>query len=121
MNQTHNDNKTFFSDDATESYIDMERYNDICWINKLFVDPDNQKLFMMLSKTSFLEMKKKGCTKYQQLVSEDDWNLFLKENNEWKILKQNNVDRSMLIECDITLAHELFMDSLLRNNNSTNQ
>lgn len=107
-----------FTDKATCSYIDMAWNDNVCWINYHYIDDRHLKLFMILMKTSFKEMKKKGCTKYQQLSLKTDWDLFLKENPEWKIIKENKYDESVLIECNIDIASELVIDSFLRNNNN---
>lgn len=117
MSDINSDNKLLCSDEATDNYIELEWSKNVCWINNMYVDPDNVKLFFLLIKTSLAKMEKKGCEKYQQLVSVDDWNLFLKENKEWRILSENTENNSLLIECDIKYSHELLIDSLLRNNN----
>lgn len=109
-------NIIFCSDEATDNYIELEFNNEICWINNLYVDPENVKLFLLLIKSSILKAEKKGCTKYHQLVSSDDWNSFLKYNEEWRIIRSNQSDGSILIESDIKIASELLIDSFLRNN-----
>jgi hypothetical protein len=117
MSANTGNNTIRFTDDATDSFIEMEWYDYKTWVNGHYVDPDNCKLFMLLLKTALLKMKKKGCSKYQQLVLEDDWDAFIKENPEWKIILKYSEMGSLLIECDIDDAPELIIDGFLRNNN----
>ena len=109
-----NANTFRFTDEATDSFIEMERSCEFAWINNYYVDPDNCKLFMLLLKTAFSNMKQKECKKYQQLAMKQDWNNFMKENPEWTIVRSDY--ETILVECDIDLAPELIVDGFLRNN-----
>lgn len=121
-----------FADKCTYNYIEFEKSENITWITSQYVDPDNCKLFMLLLKSSFENMKSKGCTTYQQLVLQSDWDGFLKENKEWVIVEKydeslnsaddndnnnnSNHPATILISCDIDFATELIIDGFLRNN-----
>ncbi len=109
-----------FGDKCTDSFIEFEKSDFSTWINSHYVDSDNCKLFMLLLKSSFEKMKKHGCTEFQQLVLETDWNDFLCENSEWTILEKypgdKDIPSTLLIKCNIDIAHELVIDGFLRNN-----
>lgn len=109
-----------YTDKCTYNFVEMEKYNESLWINSHYVDPDNCKMFIILLKFAFENMKSKGCTEFQQIVLESDWNEFLHENIEWNIIEKykgnNNVPDTLLIKCNIDFANELIIDGFLRNN-----
>lgn len=120
-----------FTDKCTLNYVEFEKQDHVTWINSHYVDPDNCKLFMLLLKSSFEKMELVGCTEYNQLVLQTDWDDFLCENNEWSIVEkystsldsQNRQDthtpelkNTLLIKCNIKVANELVIDGFLRNN-----
>jgi hypothetical protein len=114
------DNIFRFTDKCTYSFVEFEKSDLITWINSHYVDPDNCKLFMLLLKSSFDDMKLVGCTEYRQLVLQTDWDDFLSENKEWSIVEKyesgGEVPATMLVSCNIDVANELVIDGFLRNN-----
>jgi hypothetical protein len=111
-----------FVDKCTDSFIEFEKYENTTWINTHYVDPDNCKLFLLLLKSSLEAMKDQKCTEFKQLVLETDWNDFLGENSEWTIVEKcpgyENIPTTLVIKCNIDIAHELVIDGFLRNNNT---
>jgi hypothetical protein len=110
------DNNFTFSDKITENFIEFRKDGSNLWIEKYFVDPENGKLFAMLLKESFTKMKKKGCKTYMQYVSVEDWENFIKNIPEWKIVSLDNVKKLMLLSCDINCAPVCIMRGFLDNN-----
>lgn len=111
-----------FNDKCTDNFIEFEKFEQSTWIVNHYVDPDNCKLFMLLLKSSFENMKNHGCTEFKQLILETEWTDFLCENKEWEIIEKYPGDKNspsvMMIKCDIDIAHELVIDGFLRNNNT---
>lgn len=114
------DNIFKFADKCTDNFIEFEKSDNIAWINHHHVDIANFKLFVLLLKSSFESMKLNGCTEYRQLVLQNEWDDFLKENEEWSVIekyeKTENVPETLLISCNIDIATELVVDGFLRNN-----
>jgi hypothetical protein len=108
-----------FNDKCTENNIEFEKSELVAWINNYNIDPKNCKLFILLLKSSFEEMIKKGCEYYQQIVLESEWDEFIHFNKEWTIInKFDEKPKTLLICCDINIACELIVDGFLRNNNT---
>jgi hypothetical protein len=106
-----------FNDIESNNIIYFGYYEKICWIDWYSIDENKKTLFFHLLKNSFEKMKKKGFIKCQQLTFFNDWNTYLKKNLEWNIVKENNIDNTILLECDINLAFELVVDGILTKNN----
>ena len=102
-----------FSDKITDNYVEYEKVGSDVWILRHYIDPDNGKLFVMLLKESFTQMKNKGCTRYKQCVSFDDWEKYLKKSEHWNIISQNFTEKTMIIDCDIDWAGTLIIQGLL--------
>jgi hypothetical protein len=109
-----NNNIFIFDEKATNNFIEIEINDDIGWVNNHHVDTDNCKMFMLLLKSALNNIKLKGVTIFQQCVLQEDWDDFLSENKEWNIIEK--YENTLLIACDIDLAHELIIDGFLRNN-----
>ncbi len=109
-----------FTDKCTCNFVEFEKSDFATWINTHYIDPDNCKLFMLLLKSSFDNMKLTGCTEYHQLVLQTDWDDFLGENKEWSIIEKYEsneyIPATLLVSCHIDVANELVIDGFLRNN-----
>lgn len=101
-----------FFDKITDNYIEFRIDGNCAWIERYYVDNDNGKMFIMLLKESFLEMKKKGCSCHMQYVSAEEWDKSIKNVEGWEIV---SVDSSniMLIKCDIDIAPICIADGLM--------
>ena len=99
--QKHSDNVILFSKLGKTAYID-----------NYYVQPENGKSFVILLKSSFATMKKNGCNYYSQTISREDWENYLKDNDEWKIIKE--YEDIMTIACDIDAASECIVDGFLK-------
>ena len=105
MTDTKNTNRNVYQypSSFSDSMISFEYENDACWIDKYYIDEDNIKMFFVLLKDSIEKMKKSGYKKFLQLVSNDDWEIFLSKDDIWKIEKEHS-DRTKTIMCDINDA-----------------
>jgi hypothetical protein len=93
-----------FSDKITDNYVVIKMDRNICWMDKYYVDSDNGKLFIVILKEAFDKMKKQKCDTFIQHVDENDWDCFLKSDNRWKVL--NNENGIVHISCNINDALE---------------
>jgi hypothetical protein len=84
---------------------------DVIYIDEYKIVESKGKLFVLLIKKAFDELSKVGYKKHQQYVSNEDWNSFLCNKEEWKVLEKDNL--SVLIECNIEYAAKLIIESFL--------
>lgn len=102
-----------FSDKITDNFIEFRQEGSKLWIDKYFIDQENGKLFAMLLKESFSKMKKKGCKEYFQYVTTEEWDNYLKNIQEWKIVSVDDANKLILLKCDIKRAPICIMQGFL--------
>jgi hypothetical protein len=101
-----------FTEKHSDNVIHFSKSGKTALIDSYFVDPEHGKSFVILLKSSFATMKKNGCNYYSQTVSREDWENYLKYNNEWKIIKQ--YEDIMTIACSIESAPECIVDGFIK-------
>jgi len=100
-----------FTEKLTTNIINFSKSGKIALIDDYYVDPENGKSFVILLKSSFATMKKNGCIAYRQTVSTHDWENFLRNDTNWKIIKQ--YEDIVTIECDIDSAPECIIGGFI--------
>lgn len=70
-----------------------------------YIDPKLPKSYMVLLRTSVDQLIFKGYQKIVQIVQEDEWHKFLK-NDKWQLVTKVKypIGTCCIIECDITEA-----------------
>ncbi len=101
-----------FNEEISKNTLEIEFDDNKCWINNYHVDQNYGKLFAIMLKTAIDKMKSNGCTKFLQLVSNDDWDNFLSKNDEWELIHRHDEETS-LIECSIDRAGDCIMQAFL--------
>ena len=101
-----------FSDKISENYIQYEKDGKNVWINNYYVDENNGKLFTMMLKESFSQMKKKGCEYHFQIVDQNEWISSLSKIKGWKFNSKYD-DQNVVIYCHIDDAPFCIMKGIL--------
>lgn len=102
------ENRYFFDSAMNDHYIHFFRNGDMCWIEDYYMD-DNPKTFFVLLRSAITTLSEKGIKKFQQMISNDDWNKITKQLNKSnvKILKNDLKTESKLIECELEFALDI--------------
>ena len=70
------------------------------------IDYDYYKSYFLLLKMGIDESIKRGYKYFNQLVTIEDYNNCLKDDDRWKITKTDNILNTYIIECDLMNALE---------------
>ena len=101
-----------YCDKMTDNYIEIIKENNIVYIQKHYIDPDNGKLFVVLLKEAFRDMKDKGSIMYRQYVEKYEWEIILKYVDGWRVVETSKND-TILLECDIDDASYCIMEGIM--------
>lgn len=97
-------NKIFFECPMNDHYIEFKKNNNnICWIEKIYIDSDNPKTFFALLRSAITILKKNYILKYQQILTYYDYDILKKKTNLdfITVLNDDLVMQTKLVECDI--------------------
>lgn len=90
--------------------ISYEVMNDVALMDYINYDEEYVKIFLITLKTSISELKNMNVRKIYQNVYVEDWNKYLKKNENWNIANINN--DVYTIYCDIESSLENILNGL---------
>jgi hypothetical protein len=95
-----------FKDPCTKNFIHfiVSGNNKECQIIDYYVDENNSKIFIILMKNSFEQMKKSGCEKLIQTITVSDYDMLYKNDTDVEFVVISRDDSYITISCDIDYA-----------------
>jgi hypothetical protein len=90
----------------SKNRIEFRYNNETVLCEYTFIDYTYYKSYFLLLKNGIDESIKNGYKYFNQLVTIDDFNTCLKNNNKWKIIKTDIILSTYIIECDLIDALE---------------
>lgn len=75
--------------------------NQTAILNTVYSDFSNILAFVNLLRLSYDKLVERKIKYVRQLVTRHDWDSFLKNKTSWKIVKENMIEQTYEIECDI--------------------
>lgn len=117
------ENRLFFDTPMNDHFIHFEKNNNMCWIENYYLDDSNPKTFFLLLRCSVTQLKEKGITKFQQILTYSDFDIITKkfDKSQLTIIKDDTIMQTKHIECDIEYAIDIIhlgiMESLVEEEN----
>ena len=91
----------------TNYRIEYKLENDNAYMEyTYFGDMKHPKAFIQLLRSSIDDLKEHNIKYVYQSVTNNDWNLFLKDKTKWTVINEDNVTGINLIKCEIDLFLE---------------
>jgi hypothetical protein len=95
-----------FEDSCTKNFINfiVSENNKECQIIDYYVDEDNSKIFIILLRDSFEQMKHSGCEKFIQTITVSDFDNLYKNDNDNEFVIVSRDELYVTISCNIDYA-----------------
>lgn len=96
----------------SNNWIQFEIIGNIADMKLFEIDYSNFKLFCKLLAECIDALRSKNIKLIRQMVTIDDYNNIMKSNKNWKLIEQDNLMQTVLVECTIDTFLENFAESL---------
>lgn len=93
----------------SKNRIELSLINDTVNCEYNYIDYEFYKAYFLLLKTAIEKTINDGYQKFNQLVTKDDYNNCLKNNDKWKIIGQDDILNTFTIQCNLNDALECIL------------
>lgn len=91
---------------VSNNLIEFQLEKEIAYCINNYIDEEYLKAYFVLLRSAIQDLQNKGYKKMNQVVSEDEYNQYLKNDNRWTIIQTNQLFETIVIECDLESALE---------------
>jgi len=105
-------NEVVFQCPFSKNRIELRYDDESVLFDHTYIDYEYCKSYFLLLKMGIDMSIKKGYKYFRQLVTIEDYNNYLKEDNRWNIKSTDIILKTHIIECDLTNALECICKGL---------
>ena len=90
----------------SDNRIEFQLEKETAYCTNNYIDEKYFKAYFLLLRSTIQDLQDKGYKKMNQVVSKDEYNQYLKNDNRWTVVKTNQLFETIVIECELESALE---------------